>query len=153
MRQAGRSPGPFSSFFVHNTSLTLRLLSCSHTEQCEQGAASCCLDVAAFHRKRGTRWECRESDHAMFKFNLSGREMKGPRHWERAFLFPSDTLFRFGRAPRKDFKYERPLFLKTQFWLISEGLYGFLWAWITGFTTSPFVSFTSKWIQKLLQYF
>lgn len=72
---------------------------------------------------------------------------------KRAFLFPSGTLFRSGRAPRKDFKHEGPLFLKTQFWLISEGLYGFLWAWITGLVTSPFVCFTSKRIQKLSQYF
>lgn len=70
---------------------------------------------------------------------------------KNAFLFPSDTPFRSGIAPRKDFKYERPLFLKTQFWLISGGFYGFLWAWITGFMTSPFVSFTSKRIQKLSQ--
>lgn len=32
---------------------------------------------------------------------------------KRAFLFPSDTLFRSGRAPRKGFKYERPLFFEN----------------------------------------
>lgn len=47
MRWARCSPGPGSSFFIHNIPVTRRLLSCSPTKRCEQGAKSCCLDVAA----------------------------------------------------------------------------------------------------------
>lgn len=142
------SAGTVSSSSVPSITMPLRLSSCSRAQARRLGAESSPFDVAACHHKHGAGWESRESDWAGFKFNLcrDGNE-RVLSLGKRAFLSPSDTRFRSGRAPGKDLSM-RPLFLKIQFWLVSEEFYGFLWAWTTGFMTSPFVSFNSKRTQK-----
>lgn len=122
MRWARRSPGPISSFFAHNTPVILRLLSCSHTEKCKRAVQSCCLDVAAFHHKHGTRWESGESDRAMFKFSISGREMKGPWHWERElFRFLVTFYLDLEELPERTFSMRDLCFWKHNFGSFQRG--------------------------------
>lgn len=77
--------------------------SCSRAQARRLGAESFPFNMAACHHKHSTGWESRESDRAGFKFNLcrDGNE-RVMSLGKRAFLSPSDTHFRSGRAPRKD---------------------------------------------------